>query len=144
MTYLHVGCGPHKLDGFINTDTDLDITQPLPYDTDEVDGITSMHVLIELNHRQILSFFREARRVLKPSGVLRFGVPHIHSGFNIDFLLGWGNITLLSEEVLEFMLKQAGFTIVKRCKYRETISDHPLIVEADNRPNETLYMEAFL
>jgi len=141
-TLLHIGCGPFKIDGFINTDKEFDITKPWPYEDNSVDGITSMHVLIEIPWRELVFTFKEMHRVLKPDGVLRFGVPHIDSGFPLEHLLGWGNINLFSEDLLAKVLWKIGFKKIAFTDYGQTTSKHEEIVKADNRPEETLFVEA--
>lgn len=121
----------------------MDITKPWPMQRETVDGITSMHVLQELPWRSLTYALIEMYRVLKPDGVLRLGVPHIDSGKELDYFLGWGNINLLSEELLAKVLTRTGFSIVESAGFRKTASHHPIIIEADNRQDETLYLEAF-
>ena len=82
--YLNIGCGTHKLNGFINIDLDApgadlhaDVTQGLPYDDNSIDGIRTEHFIEHLTKKQAYIFFREARRVLKPGGVLRISTPDL-------------------------------------------------------------------
>jgi SAM-dependent methyltransferase len=142
--YLHIGCGPYKVKGFANTDREFDITKPWPHETHSVDGITSMHVLQELPWRDLVKTLREAYRALKPDGVFRCGVPSIESKLPIDFLLGFGNINLFSAELLRrVLIDSIGFEAVAYPGCGITVSRHPRITAADNRPEETLYIEAF-
>lgn len=150
-TYLNLGCGPYIHEGFESLDNRLEapeakyfdlLSYPWKYNDKSVDGITSMHVLIEFNWRQIVSILRESYRVLKDDGVLRIGAPHIDSGKNLDWLLGWGNITLISYELMEKVLSQIGFKNIRKVEYRQTFTDHKIIVNPDNRQDETLFIEA--
>lgn len=83
---INIGCGEHRIEGFINVDcieSDtvqpdlvLDIvTQQLPYTNNSVDEIYMLH---SLEHIQIYKWgkiFREYFRVLKPNGVLVLSYP---------------------------------------------------------------------
>jgi len=46
-------------------------------------------------------------------------------------------------DFVEELLERAGFARVERCEYRETASRWPEIVELDNRPRESLFVEGF-
>lgn len=143
--YLNVGCGGGRLPNFRNTDKDeMDITQKWPYERETIDGITSMHVLCEIPWRELYFAFQEMYRVLKKDGVLRFGVPWVDSSYGMGTILGFGNINLFSKDLLtSVLIKHVGFKTVEFPKYHETFSKHQIITQADNRVDETLYVEAF-
>lgn len=86
MLRLNLGCGEHKIDGFINIDCvkqgrvqpDLVhnfVTERLPYEDKSVDQIWMIHCLehIEMYHWQCL--FEEILRVLKDNGSLTLSYP---------------------------------------------------------------------
>lgn len=81
--YLHLGCGNRKFDGFINIDAEpdadlqLDLTKPLPWLQNSVDGIYSEHFFEHISQAQAVSLLHECRRVLKPGGVLRIAMPDL-------------------------------------------------------------------
>jgi hypothetical protein len=50
--------------------------------------------------------------------------------------------SLFVHDFVEELLERAGFTQVNRCRYRQTGSPWPDIVELDNRERESLFMEA--
>lgn len=153
---IHIGCGPFIIDGFQNIDSrDESAGQPMftkhdvisdgiPYQDDSVDGIVSMHFLVEIPWREIKKHFEDCHRVLKEGGVLRLGVPFVGSGFPVDHLLGWGNINLFCEETVVTVLESAGFRAenIFRTPYRKTASGMVEITQPDNRPDETMYIEA--
>lgn len=108
----------------------------------------------------------ELRRVLKPDGVLRMSLPDLDlfieayrnrrhdplliwdwdtlSGNFITHMLWYNTIhTPFTYEFAEELMQKAGFRQVRRVAYRETVSAHPAIVELDNRPDESFYIEAF-
>lgn len=74
---LNLGCGTNKLEGWENHDADVDVTKPLPWGDATADFIFIEHCIEHVSYHQALGFFREARRVLKPDGVLRVTVPSI-------------------------------------------------------------------
>ena len=106
MKMLNLGCGPYVFSQFDNIDKrieaqgviqkDLSII-PWDWDSESIDAITSMHVLIEFEWRKLISIFREMHRILKKEGVLRIGTPYIDSGKELDYLMGWGNIIYLAK-----------------------------------------------
>jgi predicted SAM-dependent methyltransferase len=75
--YLNVGCGGNHIPGFINTDTEMDIRQPLPYGDGTVTAIHAEHVAEHVTVHEAYNFMVEARRVLRPGGVLRISVPSV-------------------------------------------------------------------
>ena len=110
---------------------------------------------------------RELRRVLKPGGVLRLGLPdldrairayverdrgyflipddHVRSlgGKLIVQMLWYGALrSMFTGDFVEELLGQAGFAGVTRCGYRQTASAYPEIVALDNRERESLFVEA--
>ena len=148
---LNLGCGPFTIEGFTNIDIKqdapgvevMDLTElPWKWDGESVDVIVSYHFLQELPWRQLVPLLREAYRVLKPEGVMRIGVPHIDSGYDLDFLLGWGNINLFSKELLTKVYKQIGFSEVVQCEFNTTESKYREVFIGDNRPMESLFLEA--
>ena len=94
MKALHIGCGPNRKEGWLNTDVlplrlpwrqgydgekawdfPLDITQPLPFPDNSLDIIFGEEVIEHIEYFQAVRFFAEARRVLKPGGVLKLTTP---------------------------------------------------------------------
>src|SRR3990167_653820 len=79
---LHIGCGPQRMDGFVNCDlypssaTDLlfDCTKRWPFPDNSASIIYSSHTLEHLD--DFKSFFREAHRVLREDGNMQIRVPY--------------------------------------------------------------------
>lgn len=142
----HIGAGPIRIPEMENTDKDqFNIILGSDWEKvadDSVDAFVAHHVFQEIEWRQLVGVFKQIYRTLKPGGVLRFGVPHIDSRLGVEYLLHWGNINLFSDELLAKVLVELGFE-VKRAEYGKTHSDIDIIVKADNRPDESLYLEAF-
>jgi len=80
---LHVGCGAHRLPGWINADVhprvDLIIflEKRLPFRENSLRFIYTEHVLEHVTYKTGVSFLREAYRVLQPGGVIRIAMPDL-------------------------------------------------------------------
>jgi SAM-dependent methyltransferase len=144
-----------------------DIRQGLPLEDGSIDYAVSIHALPELAYPEVVPALREIRRVLKPGGVLRLVLPDLQKGihayllkkddyFKIErdevrsrggrfilHMLWYGySRTLFTADFTDELLLKASFTEVVECRYRQTASRFPGIVELDNRPEESLYVEA--
>jgi predicted SAM-dependent methyltransferase len=81
---LHVGCGPRRLEGWLNVDgwpqpgVDLvcDLREPLPLRDASCALVYTDHVVDAIDVEFRPPLFREFHRVLKPGGVARIVVPH--------------------------------------------------------------------
>ena len=79
---LHLGCGPTRLDGWLNCDLSpgpavdcaFDLDQPWPFPDHAVEEIYASHVLEHLKHPY--RFFSEAWRVLGPNRQMLVRVPY--------------------------------------------------------------------
>ena len=72
----NMGCGNDKQEGYINTDTDLNLdVLPYPFPNNHFDEILAKNVMehLTLDTDQLM---KELHRILKPGGVLRIRVPH--------------------------------------------------------------------
>lgn len=82
---LHLGCGSHHLDGWINIDfirtpaVDLwwNIGWPVPLKDDSCQYIFHEHVLEHFELRRGLELLRECHRLLRPGGILRVAMPSL-------------------------------------------------------------------
>ena len=79
---LHLGCGPHILPGWLNTDrrtsTDvayLDMTRPFPLASGTVDYVFNEHCIEHISYARAVAMLREAFRVLRPGGQIRVVTP---------------------------------------------------------------------
>ena len=94
MKKLHLGCGYHFLDGWINTDINhkiqqfhpmlkyLDVTKTFPYQNREIDYIFTEHLIEHINFTSGRNMLRECYRVLKVGGKIRICTPDL--AFLID------------------------------------------------------------
>lgn len=91
---LNIGCGDKTMDGYVNVDLcgrpdvvcDLSVF-PWPFEDNTAEEIYSSHFLEHVQDfdRTVL----EIHRILKPSGLLHFRVPHFRSPFAIWHLHLW-------------------------------------------------------
>lgn len=80
---LNLGCGYHKLDGFINIDNrpevnpDMvcDVISGLPYETNSVDMIRADDFLEHIPIGKVVPTMEEIWRVLKPDGIFESSTP---------------------------------------------------------------------
>lgn len=147
LLFLHLGCGDNHLDGWFNLDMpNFDITHPLPFANESTEAIFLEHVIEHILPSEAYGFFLEARRILKPGGILRLAFPdllriaHNATPEYADFIYksGWSDGTPGSEirsiivnnnhkaiwtaETMMIALLSAGF-LAKQVAPGE--SDHP-------------------
>jgi len=144
-----------------------DILDGLPLEGDSIDYAVSIHALPELRLPDLAPALMELRRVLVPGGVLRLALPDLDRGIRayldgdrdyflipdsdarspgakfVTQMLWYGySKSLFTEDFVCELLERAGFREIAPCRYRETASEYPEIVELDNRPEESLFVEA--
>jgi len=174
ITRLNWGCGPTPPAGWINADRlrgpnitlSGDIRDGLALPDDSIDYAVSIHALQDLAYLDIVPALRELRRVLRPGGVLRLGLPDLeraidawlrrdHAYFYIPdeetSTLGgklivqaiwYGSTrTPFTWDFFHELALKAEFRRVTRCKYRHTESAWAEIVELDDRERESLFVE---
>ena len=171
---LNWGCGTYPEPGWINSDRksgpgidiSCDILEGLPLEERSIDYAVSIHALPEVPYPELIPVLRELRRVLKPGGVLRLGLPSLEKAMEayragdrdyflipdedmrsvggklVTQLVWYGySRTVFVPEFAEELLRASGFGAVHRLGYRETASPYPEIVSLDNRPRESFFVE---
>jgi SAM-dependent methyltransferase len=172
---LNWGCGAAGEPGWINSDLkegpgvdiSCDIREGLPIDGDSIDYAVSIHALPEIPFADLVAVLRELRRVLKPGGILRLGLPDLLKGIaaferadrsyflvpdedaaslggKLAVQLTWYGYSrsLFTPDHIEELLLRAGFVAVEHVGFGETRSRHAAIVDLDNREAESLFVEA--
>jgi predicted SAM-dependent methyltransferase len=82
---LHLGCGNHILEGWLNSDffpytenvMRLDVTRRFPFDDRTFDYVFSEHMIEHIPHAQGQHMIDESFRVLKPGGRIRISTPDL-------------------------------------------------------------------
>ncbi len=81
---LHVGCGMHRLPGWLNTDRAvlnrhgvmyLDARKKLPFSDDTFSFVFCEHFISYLTLAEASAFFAECHRILKAGGTFRIATP---------------------------------------------------------------------
>lgn len=172
---LNWGCGLHPEPGWINSDLkegpgidiSCDIREGLPLEDANLDYVVSIHALPMISYPELVPVLRELRRVVRPGGVLRLGLPDLDKGIAaylrgdrdhflipdedvtslggkfIVHMLWYGySVTMFTRDFAEELLRKAGFSVIHQCGYRETRSPHEDIIILDDREHESLFVEA--
>lgn len=148
-------------------DLSCDIRDGLPIESNSIDYAVSIHALQEVAYPELVPTLCELRRVLRPGAPLRLVLPDLNkaiaayqrgdrdyflipdeevtslSSKMIVQLLWYGySRTLFTPELIEELLLKAGFRAAIHCLFGQTASPFEAIVELDNRPDESLFVEA--
>ena len=170
---LHLGSAANRLPGWVNVDLlrssrglDLywDLRRPLPFRDASVDAIFSEHLLEHLPYPAGVGLLRECRRVLRPGGIARVGVPdldrYIASYLGRDDIIErvrpgrptralalgepfflYGHRCMYDFETMQRALLDAGFTHVEHSSFGQGRL-HPS-PDSMGRRDETMYVEAW-
>jgi len=144
-------------------DFELDLRYPIGLPENHADGIYSGHTLEHLYPRQAVNFLTEVYRILKPGAWLRINVPDLacfvefykgiipaeefkvyNSGCEAicELTQDSGHHSVWDEQLLSSMLKNIGFTGIKRVEFGVEGTDKRLIKEEEIRKWSTLVVEA--
>jgi predicted SAM-dependent methyltransferase len=82
---LHLGCGSHILEDWLNTDyfpyservVRLDVTKPFPFGNGTFNYVFSEHMIEHIPHAQGQYMLNECYRVLQPNGKARITTPDL-------------------------------------------------------------------
>lgn len=144
-----------------------DIRDGLPLPDECLDYVVSIHALPMISYPDLVPVLGELRRVLRPGGVLRLCLPDLDKniaayrrGDREHFLVpdsdedtlsgklivqlmwyGW-SVTPFTSEWIESLLLRAGFRDVAHCEIGVSPSGLEGICDLDNRPDESLFVEA--
>ena len=134
-----------------------DLEYGIPFVDESVDYIYTSHWLEHLFLDQAERLLRDAYRVLKTGGRIRICVPDLEFAVTaylrgekekaVSYFFSTSHAGRLGRhqylydyELLRGLLFEVGFGDAQRCSYRE--GKTPEIDQLDNRPDETLYVEA--
>ncbi|MDX8513536.1 methyltransferase domain-containing protein [Mesorhizobium captivum] len=153
---LNFGCGTNRLDGWHNFDDEIDIARPLPFADASANRIFAEHVVEHVDYQAALRFFTEARRVLKPGGIIRIAVPSLENIFlrgdqaYFDFVRKWaptadrrgamhaiinahGHKAIWTQALLEACLYFAGFEDIAACEPGKSCHADLVAIEGHGR-----------
>jgi predicted SAM-dependent methyltransferase len=82
---LHIGCGPHLLDGWLNSDyqaiprdiLEIDATKTFPIASNKFDYVFTEHMIEHILYPQGLSMLSECFRILRKNGTIRVSTPDL-------------------------------------------------------------------
>jgi predicted SAM-dependent methyltransferase len=154
-------------DGGHGIDLVGDIRRGLDLDSDSIHYMVAMHMLQDLAYWDIPIVLHELKRVLAPEGVVRLGLPDLdkaiqayisgdHRYFHVPDsdaraigtklvtqITWYGSVrTPFTFDYIAELLGREGYRHVRRCEFGRTESPYPEIVQLDNRPRESLFVEA--
>jgi SAM-dependent methyltransferase len=171
---LQLGSAANRLDGWVNIDLfrpglalELywDLRRGIPFGSGTVDAVFAEHLFEHLTYPQGLALMRECRRIIRPGGVLRIGVPdldrYVASYMGRDDLIDrvrpgrptraialgepfflYGHRCMYDFETLELACRQSGFQAVERSAFGTGwIVPCP---DSPSRRDETLYVQAMV
>ncbi|MBL8023285.1 MAG: methyltransferase domain-containing protein [Elusimicrobia bacterium] len=134
-----------------------DVHYGLPFENNSLENVYSSHFLEHLNSNDGLVLLKEIHRVLRPKGRVRICVPDLEYVFRLyhggekEQALSYFFVpphfgpllhhkSMYDFEMLFSHLEKAGFSQIKQCRFQE--GKTPDLAFLDNRPEETLYVEA--
>jgi predicted SAM-dependent methyltransferase len=148
-------------------DVPVDIRRGLPLESNYFDYIVSIHALPELAYSEVDGALAELHRVLKPGGTLRLSLPDMdlamsaYRSGDVDYFLIGDDIvkslagkmivqltwfgrsrSMYTWEFIRELLERNHFADIRPCRFQETRSAHAGIIDLDNRPLESLFVEA--
>ena len=135
-----------------------DLAYGIPFADQSVDFVYSSHFLEHMHKQDATHLMQESFRVLRPGGVIRVCVPDL--AYAVSLYAAGDKKRMLSDyffvedkesyyarhkymydfELLSELLQSVGFSNIVRCDYRQGAT--PDLAVLDNRPDETLYVEA--
>jgi len=130
----------------------------LPLEDSVADFLYTSHFVEHLFRADAKHLLDESYRVLKPQGVIRITIPDLEYAISLyekgdkeKMLTAYFFVEddesyyarhkyMYDYEMISELLRNAGFKNIKRCKYQQ--GDTPDISILDNRPDESLFVEA--
>jgi predicted SAM-dependent methyltransferase len=168
---LHLGSGGRIIDGWANIDiTGLrtipwDLRNPLPLDPGQVRFVYTEHFIEHIDRTAARRLLSRTREAMGPGAIIRVSTPDLaklvgdyqagrlvrmeHGGWFPETpcrmvnegMRSWGHVFVYDEPELVALLKECGYSDIRRVKWGE--SDHPELRGLESRPDfEDLILEA--
>ena len=160
---LHLGSGERILDGWANIDISglrtitWDLRKPLPLAKGQVRFVYTEHFVEHIEREDAVRLLSRVRNAMAPGGVLRISTPDL-AKLVADYQAGrvikmehggwfpatpcrminegmryWGHVFVYDEPELVGLLKECGFSDIRRVIWGE--SDHPELRNLESRPD---------
>lgn len=160
---IHLGSGSRQMQGWANLDIAgknnliWDLRKPLPLDKGKVRFVYSEHFIEHITLADAKIILSHCRAVMAPDGVIRISTPDLagcvqvyHEGTLANFpehdwaprtpcemlndnMRKWGHQYLYDEEEIFLLLKECGFSGVRRVEWQK--SDFPELTGVESRPD---------
>lgn len=160
---LHLGSGERILDGWANIDITgfrtitWDLRKPLPLAKGQVRFVYTEHFVEHIEREDAVRLLSRVRSAMAPGGVLRISTPDLaklvadyqagqvikmeHGGWFPETpcrminegMRYWGHVFVYDEPELVSLLKECGFSDIRRVKWGK--SAHPELRNLESRPD---------
>lgn len=131
VSKLNLGCGPYRLEGFVNLDIKRGwkFQDGLPaYADNSVEAITISHALMFLTEEELGVFLAEAYRALMPGGIIRITEDNTEHPLSDTYQKGWKTPPCLTgPAMMNKHLWAAGFTTEILTKDTTNFKDNSLL-----------------
>ena len=137
----------------------LDVRKGLPFREKSITYIFSSHFLEHLEYCDAKKLIRIIYKILKIGGILRIAIPDLEYAISLypqekvkmlkDYFFVQENPVyskhkyMYDYELISNILLESGFRGITKCSYKNSYFDFPDINLLDNRPKDTLFVEAY-
>ena len=137
----------------------LDVRDGIPFKTKSSKYIFSSHFLEHLEYSDAKKLLKGIYKVLMEGGILRLAIPDLEYALSLypeakmkmltDYFFVQENPIFLKHKFMYYfdlissILLKIGFKGIVKCSYKKSSYDFPDINLLDNRPKDTLFVEAY-
>lgn len=129
MKGIHFGAGGYKIPGWLNADRELDVTKtPFNFPDNSIEACFTSHCAEHISGPDMLRFFTDIHRILKPGGWFRLSIPVVGPWLSReharDLATNHGHCAIYNEELLRTYFWMAGFDQQKVQRVERWEHDH--------------------